>query len=44
MFWYIGWLFVLLIVLSVAGIVYASVKDIDYTTDYSSLFVCSFVY
>ena len=43
MFWYIGWLFVLLIVLSVAGIVYASVKDIDYTTDYSSLFVCSFV-
>ena len=43
MFWYIGWLFVLLIVLSVAGIVYASIKDVDYTTDYSSLFASSFL-
>jgi hypothetical protein len=40
MFWYFGWLFVLLIVLSIAGLIFVSIKD-DYYTDYSSLFVSS---
>ena len=40
MFWYFGWLFVLLIVMSIAGLIFVSIKD-DYYTDYSSLFVSS---
>lgn len=42
MFWYFGWLFVIIVVLCIIGIIYASVKGVQYySTDYSSLFSSS---
>ena len=42
MFWYFGWLFVIIVVLCIIGIIYASVKGVQYySTDYSSLFASS---
>lgn len=42
MFWYFGWLFVTIVVLCIIGMIYASVKGVQYySTDYSSLFSSS---
>ena len=42
MFWYFGWLFVIIVVLCIIGIIYASVKGVQYySTDYSPLFSSS---
>lgn len=42
MFWYFGWLFVIIVVLCIIGMIYASVKGVQYySTDYSSLFANS---
>ena len=44
MFWIFGWLFVIIVLLTVAGMIFAWVKDRGYysSCDYSSLFVNSF--
>lgn len=42
MFWYFGWLFVIIVVLCIIGMIYASVKGVQYySTDYSLLFSSS---